>query len=64
MRVDLTMRIDKVTPILIQNFSRNNIPGLDEAALLTYLKETFSLQELKRPSICARPQMRAAKYSY
>jgi len=46
--VKLTMRIGKVTPILIQNFSWNNIPGLDEAALLTSLKETFTLQELKR----------------
>jgi hypothetical protein len=36
--VELTIRISKVTPILIQKFSWNNIPGLDEAALSTSLK--------------------------
>jgi hypothetical protein len=50
-RVDLAMRIGKVTPILIQKFSWNNIPDLDEAALLTSLKETFSLKELNRDTV-------------
>jgi hypothetical protein len=41
------MRIGKVTPILIHKFMEY-IPRLDEAALLTSLKETFSSQELMR----------------
>jgi hypothetical protein len=54
MRVDIIMRLGRVTPILIQQFSWNNIPGEDEAALLASLRDIFALQEWDKETVNIR----------
>lgn len=54
MRVDIIMRIGRVTPILIQQFSWNDIPGQDEAALLASLRDIFAFQEWHEETVNIR----------
>lgn len=44
-KVDTIMTVGKVTPILIPQFSWDNIPGEDEAAILASVGDVFTLQE-------------------
>lgn len=53
-KVDTIMRIGKLAPILIQQFSWNNIPGQDEEAMLASLKNIFSLQKWDENTVISK----------